>query len=475
VIIGNNEQFSATAFYSDGTSSNATASVTWSSSVATVATMSTSTPGLAVSTGTGETIISASMGAVTASTSLIVQDQLASITISPSTFSLPLGNTQQFAATGIYASGITENVTNGVTWSSSTPGVATVSSSGLATALSAGQTSISASLGAINGSASLTVMATDPLGTATSSTVSCPASTIGGTCYAVIISCPNLSDLTGYVKVTYPSGTPVGTVVFSTGANGGLLYEGYGRGPALLDTVQQAGFTLAQISWGEPFTANQPYGWQTGPGGIRAAACRYATVAQWIYTNIHLSNTAAPLCATGNSGGAELIGLAMAHYGVGSIFAFIEPTGGPDFTRQDWACDQLQPNATSPCGTLNSFSLSDFAAVTFVDPAYAPPVSCAYEVENKSTIYDPIFLNDSITSPDATLNYPNTFVNILYGELDGTSAPNQGHVWASAITSSKAESCVPNTDHGVPNSPDGEQQIASDILQYCKLPAGQQR
>jgi len=157
VIIGNNEQFSATAFYSDGTSSNATASVTWSSSVATVATMSTTTPGLAASTGTGETTISASLSGLSASTTLAVQDQLQSITITPAPASVSLGTSQQFAATGTYASGITQNLTNNVTWTSSSPAVATISSSGLATTLTSGLTNIGASLGSIVASVTLTV------------------------------------------------------------------------------------------------------------------------------------------------------------------------------------------------------------------------------------------------------------------------------------------------------------------------------
>jgi trimeric autotransporter adhesin len=471
VVIGNSQQFSATAFYSNGTSSNATASVTWSSSAATVATMSTSTPGLAVSTGTGESIISASWGAVTASTTLTVEDQLASIAITPSISSAALGNTEQFAAVGTYTSGITQNLTNSVTWTSSAPAVATISTSGLATTLTSGQTTIGATLGNISASASLTVMSTDPLGSASATSTACPAGVLSGTCYAVTLSCPNINDLTGYMKVTYPSGTPVGTVLFSTGANGTYLYETLGKAPELLNVVLQAGFTVAQISWGDPFTTDQPYGWQTGPGGIRAVACRYATLAQWIYQNIHLANTAAPFCATGNSGGAELIGLAMAHYGVGSIFALIESTGGPDFTRLDWACDGLQPPALNLCGNTTGFGLSQYSAMTFVDPAYTGPL-CSEEVETHSTTNDPTFLHDSVTSPDATLNYPNTFVNFLYGALDTSTAPNQAQIWESAITSSKAESCVANTAHGVPDSTEGAQQIENDILQYCTMPAG---
>jgi hypothetical protein len=225
---------------------------------------------------------------------------------------------------------------------------------------------------------------------------------------------------------------------------------------------------VTQISWGHPF-ADQPFGWQTGPGGIRAVACRYATMAQWIYTNIHQGNSEAPYCATGNSAGSQEIGLALTHYGLGSIFAMVEPTSGPPFARQDWACDCAQRKAVNPCGVLQGYCVGLPNAESFIDPAYAAPL-CSQEVETHSTIYDAIFLQDSVMAPDAELSYPHTFVKFLFGGRDTSTAPNQGETWDAAITSSKANSCVADADHEIPNSLDGAEEIASDLLTFCKLP-----
>jgi hypothetical protein len=406
---------------------------------------------------------------LTASTTLIVQNQLTSIVIAPSMISVATGTTQQFTAMGTYANGIMQDLTDSVAWSSSAPGVAIVSSSGLATGLSSGQANIDASAGNLTGSTSLAVVSPDSLGTANASNITCPSSAINGTCYAVTLSCPNVNDLTGFVKVTYPNGLSLGTVLFSTGGTGTGLYENFTYGSTALNTVLGGGFTLAQISWGEPF-ANQPKGWLTGPGGIRAVACRYATLAQWVYTNIHLANTAAPFCATGNSSGAELIGQALTHYGLGSIFAMVEPTSGPPFARQDWACDCLQPAVTNPCGLKQNFCVGLANAQNFIDPAYSAPL-CSQEVSNYSTSNDAIFYHDSVVAVDAVLTYPKTFVKFLYGALD-SSPPNQGHLWSSTITSSKTEACIADAAHTIPDYLDGAQQIANDILQYCKLSPG---
>lgn len=89
-----------------------------------------------------------------------------SIAVTPTSQSLTIGQTVQFTATGTYGHGsnhpaTTQNITSQVTWSSSAPSVASINSSGLATALAAGTTTITATMngftGVISASATLTV------------------------------------------------------------------------------------------------------------------------------------------------------------------------------------------------------------------------------------------------------------------------------------------------------------------------------
>ena len=469
IPIGAAEQFTATGVYTDGTTANITTNTTWTSSPATVATISNASgsQGTATGVGQGTSEISAALGSLTGSTTLIIQEPLVSLNIAPLNSSLLPGADQQFTATGTYLDGTTRDLTNTVTWSSSSTAVANINASGLAMSIAPGQTTVSATSGSLAASTGLTVA--DLLGTANSSAVSCPIGLINGaTCYSVTISCPNVSDFTGYVKVNYPNGTPLGTAIFLGGGSGTLLYENnFAYGTTALNTVLKGGFTIAQVTWGNPF-ANQPNGWQTGPGGIRAVACRYATIAQWIYTNIHLANSMSPFCATGNSAGGEEIGLALSHYGLGSIFAMVEPTGGPPFARQDRACDCLHTAPANSCGGGTGYCVGPGNAASFIDPAYSGPL-CSQEATRNTTTSDAIFLHDSIMAPDAVLSYPNTFVKFLYGGKDSSSAPNQGQIWQSAITTSSASACIADAPHGLADVLDGAQQIASDILTYCKL------
>ena len=84
---------------------------------------------------------------------------LTSITVTPTNPSISVGSPQQFTATGNYSDGSHQDLTNSATWTSSIPSVATINSTGLATGVAAGSTTIQATVGAINGSTTLTVTA----------------------------------------------------------------------------------------------------------------------------------------------------------------------------------------------------------------------------------------------------------------------------------------------------------------------------
>jgi len=84
---------------------------------------------------------------------------LDSIAVSPSTQSLAVGQTAQLGVTGTYGNAShasTQPVTSGVTWSSNSASVATVSASGLVTAIAAGTATITASAQGFNGPLSST-------------------------------------------------------------------------------------------------------------------------------------------------------------------------------------------------------------------------------------------------------------------------------------------------------------------------------
>jgi hypothetical protein len=82
---------------------------------------------------------------------------LVTITISPQTPSIPLGTTQQFTASGTYTDGTTQDLTSTVQWNSSWAMIAVIGTTGLATSAGAGTATVSAALGAVSASTTLTV------------------------------------------------------------------------------------------------------------------------------------------------------------------------------------------------------------------------------------------------------------------------------------------------------------------------------
>ena len=87
---------------------------------------------------------------------------LTSITLKPANTSVTAGATQQFQAIGTYSDSSTRDLTGQVSWVSNTTSVATISSAGLATGVSAGSTQITASLNGVSSTTSLTISNSAP-------------------------------------------------------------------------------------------------------------------------------------------------------------------------------------------------------------------------------------------------------------------------------------------------------------------------
>lgn len=155
VQIGATQEFNATGTYNDGSTANVSSTVNWSSSNPAFATVNVS--GIATAVAPGSTAITATLSGVSGTATLTVPKSLTGLSISPTSANLAIGAAQQFAATGTYNDGSTGNLTTSASWKSSTPAVATINSSGLATGVASGRTTITASLGGFSSAAALAV------------------------------------------------------------------------------------------------------------------------------------------------------------------------------------------------------------------------------------------------------------------------------------------------------------------------------
>ena len=197
IAAGTSQPFTATGTFSDGSSQDLTASVTWSSSAPLIATIAAS--GLANGIMSGQATITATAGSVSTCTTLTVTPAaLSAINITPANPTIAAGATESFTATGLFSDGTTQDLTTSVSWSSSMPSVAIINSAGLGTGVAAGQSTVTASSGSVSDSTVLTVTTAVLVGVAVSPVN--PSLLVGGTQQFTAIgtySDSSTQDLTG--------------------------------------------------------------------------------------------------------------------------------------------------------------------------------------------------------------------------------------------------------------------------------------
>jgi len=185
--------------------------------------------------------------------------------------------------------------------------------------------------------------ATLPLGSVVDVTAleSCPSGYAPGmSCQQATVQCPGTADLGVTFGLIEPEGEVKGTVFFHAGAggtmpfNGGLNYQ-----LTYLSTYRQKGYRVVLMSWATDWE-------DTGlrEKSLQTAACRPATLLNYVYQNIHGgASGAGGMCAQGYSGGSGALGYALALYGASSYLDKVILESGPVFGDIEAGCEV--PNA----------------------------------------------------------------------------------------------------------------------------------
>ena len=156
--VGLSEQLKASGDYSDGTTTNMTQSVTWSSSNTAVISVNQSGLATGVAPGTATVSATSSNGVIGSIALTVTPANLVSLAISPANSSMPIGLTQQMTVTGTYSDGTSKAISSGVTLSSSSSWVS-LSGTGVALGRAVGTSTITASYGGITTSTILNISA----------------------------------------------------------------------------------------------------------------------------------------------------------------------------------------------------------------------------------------------------------------------------------------------------------------------------
>ncbi len=222
IVAGATQQFTATATYSDGSTASVTSSAAWSSSNTSVATINAS--GLATAVAAGTAHMTATLSGVSGSAALTVTaaPTVTGITITPANPSFAAGSTQQFTAIANLSNGSTQNVTSSATWSSSDTSVATINSGGLATAVTSGSTTITATDSSFTGTTTATVTPNAPAG-------------------VVNITTWHVDNNRSGLNANEPTLTPTNVVPATFGKLFSCLVDGYVYGSPLILSNQTIG------------------------------------------------------------------------------------------------------------------------------------------------------------------------------------------------------------------------------------------
>jgi uncharacterized protein YjdB len=167
--VGNVQQFTARAFFSDGSNADVTQIASWSSDDASVDVVANGTRGgFATMVATGNATVTAELSAQSGTANVTVTNAtLDRLIVTPPFKEIAAGLSTAFQAIGIYSDNSTSNLTNSVSWQSADLSVASVNNQGLATGQDVGTTQITANLATPNGnlsaSSNLTVTNATPV------------------------------------------------------------------------------------------------------------------------------------------------------------------------------------------------------------------------------------------------------------------------------------------------------------------------
>ncbi len=283
------------------------------------------------------------------------------------------------------------------------------------------------------------------------------------TCQTLTIACPDADDQDVQLRITEPpAGVPRrGTVLLGSDSGGRqFLFDD----TALASDLRSDGFRLVQRAWVDGWTSN------VQGNGLVVAACRYATLARWVRSELAPDE---PLCATGNSGGAAEIGEALVWWDLDDVLDQAVTTSGPGAARVDLGC---VPDAAwlAQCAAFNeasavhpSCTFAENGVDDLIDAAYAPGTPCG----DADPGFVERFLADSQLGAGADLEIRHMRLDMLLGDRDGLVSFSQTQLFAAeVVTGDGAEvslEITPGARHGYPYLEPGASVVRARLLDGC--------
>ena len=279
----------------------------------------------------------------------------------------------------------------------------------------------------------------------------------GQQCYEIQVTCPEVAA-PARARLVVGDGegeAERGTVLLTTGGLGTGLYGARRPSSLIHEGLRTSGFATVRLQWIDS--------WGVGTlgeeEGTMRVACRPATVARWVYDNLHNESPDAGFCASGHSGGAGQISYMLSHYGFDGILDAAVPTGGPPFGRTDLSC-----------------MLGLHGPATLADRSLGYPPDGSGPCYNRDASYSARFRLSSVASGEGDYMHPRTMVWFVFEGIDDRYAVAKGRTYYDLLVKEGSplveETTIPDVAHGGPNglynSQEGVAAIRDILINECR-------
>jgi hypothetical protein len=270
------------------------------------------------------------------------------------------------------------------------------------------------------------------------------------------VSCPQLDDLGATIAVTEPAASAKGTV-FLHEHEGGTTFFDSGFVAAYLTS----GLRVVQVLWASD--------WQTSSAGLKAAACRYATLLEYAFTTAHNGDRTLGFCAQSWGGGAGGLTYSLAQYGVGDFVDAVTVTAGPPFARIDLGCDPTTP-ARAACSGIPNAPVAYSGGVLGLISGWENAPTCGTASPSAEEVAR--WQSDSVLSPGAQLAYPNTSLAAWFCVNAPDATVGEGSLFFDAVTTEATVNCVAGGTAGGSCSgetpwPSALPDMSADLVSRC--------
>jgi hypothetical protein len=231
-------------------------------------------------------------------------------------------------------------------------------------------------------------------------------------CTSLTVACSGIPNVNAILAISRPSGTPKGTIVFTSGGAGSVFL------PSGADDYVGDGFLVVQVAWATD--------WADSGVGLTAAACRPATLFEYIFKTYQESSRSTGFCGQGSSGGGAQLMYSMTQYGLGDYFDHLVIAAGPATARLDYGCDSsLHPGAPpNLCPLLTDAPFKYSTQVQGFVNRWEGTSTCGNSNPPATDVSK--WAADSTVTSNAQYSYPNTTISWFFCVNPGTVNESTG-------------------------------------------------